>query len=389
MECTLYLTDNCNLRCKYCYEGSSKNKSYLSSDVLKATLDYLIKISGDNERINLVLLGGEPLLNKKILFALFDLMDKEYKNYRKRFRFETTTNGVLLDEKIMDIIETYNIDLSVSIDGDRYSHNINRVCIDGKDVFDIILGNVKRLIKRNINFRARMTVAQNNVNYLLSNIKYLMGFGIRKFEVAFNDFEEWDEEHLTDMGQQLFAVAQYYLSMIQIYDDFIIDLFDYKITTYLVKKEKVQYCCAGSTKHFVVNSEGDIYPCGYVVNSQEWKIGNVYSGLNKIKFVETARKSVYNNIACKTCALQFACIAARCGFLNYSLTGYLTKGSDTTCKLERVIDKYVKYVIEELYKMNSPRFMLLYNKVIEEKIELSNYTKEIIEKRENYDKSEY
>lgn len=380
MGYTLYLTNDCNLRCKYCYEGNNKKNTYLSNTILERTLDYIVKLAGDDEKINLVLLGGEPLMNKKVFFKLFDLINTKYIFYKDKFQFEMTTNGILLDEEIMDIIQLYNIELSISIDGDRYSHNINRSSINGKDMFDVIIENIKKLIERKIEFKARMTVSQNNIKYLLSNLEYLMNLGIHKFGIAFNDFEKWDDVHLQFMEEQIYNVARYYLVKIQIYDDLIIDLFDYKIGTYLVKRGKQQYCCAGRKRHFVVDSMGDIYPCGYVVGDRKWNIGNVYDGIDEKKFIESVNTSIYNNNTCKSCDIQFACIVARCGFLNYSLTGYLTKGSDSTCKLERILDKYVRYVIRELYKMNSDRLIGIYNKVIEQGLELSDYMKEIIEK---------
>ena len=73
MECTLYLTENCNLKCSYCYEGDDKRKKILSSDDLKTAIDFIVQHNPEGEKLDLTFLGGEPLLNKKLIYECMDI----------------------------------------------------------------------------------------------------------------------------------------------------------------------------------------------------------------------------------------------------------------------------------------------------------------------------
>lgn len=98
MECTLYLTENCNLKCSYCYEGDDKRKKMLSKQNLEKALSFIVHNNPKTEIINLTFLGGEPLLNKKSIYECMDIIEHKYPESKSLFEFHITTNGILLDK---------------------------------------------------------------------------------------------------------------------------------------------------------------------------------------------------------------------------------------------------------------------------------------------------
>lgn len=166
MECTLYLTDSCNLRCSYCYEADKKNKSFLNETVLRSALEFIINNNMPGDNIDLIFLGGEPLLNKKMLYKAIDIINKEYAAFQSLFHYQITTNGILLDKNTVDFLVENNFEISISIDGDQETHNLNRTSVDGRDYYQQIISNMKYLVENKIDFFVRMTLTANNVHLL-------------------------------------------------------------------------------------------------------------------------------------------------------------------------------------------------------------------------------
>ncbi len=367
MECTLYLTDDCNLKCSYCYEGNKKNKSYMDEEIVEKAIDFIVENNYPNESIDLLLLGGEPLLNKKILYKTLDIINRKYKKDRYLFHFQMTTNGILLDEKTIDFLEKNSVELSISIDGDRETHNLNRKSINDKDVYDIIYGNMQRLLKRKVQFSVRMTVTSNNVHLLYHNVQYFYELGIRRIHIGIDELGQWNKEQLKVLDSQLNLVDEFYLTCFANNDGAILNLYDYKITTFVFKRSPI-YCSAGSKGHLVINSKGEFYPCGYVANEKLWELGNVQTSFDRKKFVETVRGHVKKESSCKNCDIAFSCCGAKCGFLNYSKTGFLNVNHETTCEIQKILYKHNVSVFEELYRHYNDRIMKYLKSALDERL---------------------
>ena len=161
MECTIYLTDDCNMKCNYCYEGNEKNKSVLSEDRLKTVLQYIIDNNPVNDPIDLVFLGGEPLLNPKMMVKAIEIINTKYADCKDLFHYSITTNGTLLTRDIIDFLIENSFQISISVDGDEETHNLNRKSKNGKSVFPIVMKNIKYLIEKDVDFSVRMTVTKN------------------------------------------------------------------------------------------------------------------------------------------------------------------------------------------------------------------------------------
>lgn len=381
MECTLYLTDDCNLKCSYCYEGNRKNKNYMNEATLEKVLDYIVENNLPNDSIDLLLLGGEPLLNKKAFFKIVNIINQKYAGIKHLFRFQTTTNGILLDERTIDFIAKNRIELSISIDGDKETHNLNRKSVSGKDVYDIIFSNMEKLIHSGINFAVRMTVTTNNVHLLYHNVRYFYKLGIRKINVGIDELGDWEETNLQVLDQQLELLDKFYLEYFANDDNAVLNLYDYKLSTFVFKRKPL-YCSAGSKGHLVINSKGEFYPCGYVANDSLWKIGSVDTAFERKKFLNTVRSHIKKESSCKNCDIAFTCCGAKCGFLNFSRTGFLNVNHETTCRIQRTLYNHNVKVFETLYRDYSKKIIELLKTALDEQLPIGEPMLEIMRKVE-------
>lgn len=105
MECTLYLTENCNLKCNYCYEGNDKRSKTLNNQDLEKAISFIVQNNPQNENINLTFLGGEPLLNKDAIYLCMDIINHKWSQSKELFKFHITTNGILLDKEIIKLFK--------------------------------------------------------------------------------------------------------------------------------------------------------------------------------------------------------------------------------------------------------------------------------------------
>lgn len=387
MECTLYLTDNCNLKCSYCYEGNKKNKSYMDEQTLIEALNFITENNLPDDNIDLLFLGGEPLMNKPILFKAIHIIDEKYKGIKHLFQYQITTNGLLLDEKTANFLQENSFSISISIDGDKETHNRNRKSVDGKDVYGLIIKNMRYMLSSNIGFSVRMTVTANNAGLLFKNIQYFYDMGIRKINIGIDHTGEWADEEIEILDRQLAFADQYYLKNIAGDENAVLNIYDYKLTTFVYKRIPA-YCSAGSANHIIINSNGELFPCGYVFNEDTWKIGSVKTALDRKRFIQTARCHVNKEPSCMDCDIAFTCSGAKCGFLNYAKTGLLNQNHETTCKLERALYRHNQYVIEEMYRRDCPKLMKLIKNAGIYKIPLGNPILQIMEKVEDERKVE-
>lgn len=377
MECTLLMSDNCNMRCTYCYEGPKKYSNNLNENDLEAAIFYMISNNESDDMIDLLFLGGEPLLNKKMIYKALDIINNKYMQYKKLFRFQMTTNGVLIDDEDILFFKENHFDISVSIDGDMKTHNLNRKSASGEEVYFLIIKNMKKMLSHNINIAVRMTVTLNNVEYLCQNIKYFYGMGVKRINLGIDELGNWTDKELQKFDEQLDLLEKLYLSYVVEDDSKILNIFDYKLASVIFEKNQ-QYCSAGTKGQIVINSKGEFYPCGYVVNKDEWKLGTLEKGLDQRRFLETVKKTVKKVSSCKGCEIAPACCGAKCGFLNYTLTGYLNVNSEVTCKLQKMIYYHVLNVAKELYRMQNSRILFMLNKAKENGVKLSAAMEKVI-----------
>lgn len=374
MECTLYLTDYCNFECSYCYEGNLKKPSFLTSEMLYQALNFIVRNNLD-DYITLTFLGGEPLLNKERIYEAVKYIQKRFP--KEKFKYKITTNGVFLDENIIQFMKENKFTISLSLDGDKFTHNLNRREKNDKDVYEIIINNCKRLLSVEPNAIVRMTLTPNNIKYLCRNVNYLLELGIKRIYTGINELAFWRDDDIKVFDNQLSNLDEIYLEKIASTEDKVLNLYDFKLGTFLVER-KAKYCSAGSRTHIIINSKGKIYPCSFVANNEIWNLGDVFSEIDQRKLYETTKTHVINTSKCRDCSIAFSCPGGKCGFLNFMQTGYLNVPGEQMCNLWKMISKHNIHILRQLYILKNPRLMNLCTYVDSNNIEYSAVFKEIM-----------
>ena len=127
LEYTIYLAEGCNLKCTYCYEGIDKRSEKMDVPTMEQTLSFIFQNVLENEKIHIIFLGGEPLLNKSVFIHAVNWINIHHLKNKDRIMIEMTSNGILLDEEVMNIIDKESINLSLSVDGTEQTQLKNRI----------------------------------------------------------------------------------------------------------------------------------------------------------------------------------------------------------------------------------------------------------------------
>ncbi len=377
MECTIYLTEACNMQCSYCYEGAHEKKTPMSFTTMEHAIDFIVRHNYPKDKIDIVFLGGEPLLNKKCLYHAIDWIEKMYPKEKELFHYAITTNGTLIDNQLIDFFKNHRFRVSVSMDGKKEIHNLNRTATETTDLYEVVLNNLRNMIACKLDISVRMTVTTNNSLFLSESIMYFLNLGVEKIHVGLDMLAGWDESALQILDGQLDIVDKIYQTCIVPYEGRIIDIYDYKLSTFIIKRKPL-YCSAGTPNHLVIRSNGEVYPCGYVTGNHKWKLGTIY------RFdPQKSRKLIRNHInpvsSCIGCSIAFTCCGAKCGFLNWVKTGRLNKNHRETCAVQNILFRHNYKVIKGLYQQQSPRITSMLQFVQKENLELSDIMKQMIE----------
>ncbi|MEE0776827.1 MAG: thioether cross-link-forming SCIFF peptide maturase, partial [Bacillota bacterium] len=138
----LHIAHDCNLTCTYCFAGEGEYcgaRSLMSFEVGKQALDFLIANSGSRINLEVDFFGGEPLMNWDVVKRLVAYGREQEAIHHKRFRFTLTTNGVLLDDEVMEFANREMSNVVLSIDGRKEVHDRLRKSRNGKGSYNLIL----------------------------------------------------------------------------------------------------------------------------------------------------------------------------------------------------------------------------------------------------------
>ncbi len=340
----LHICHDCNLGCKYCFahEGTyNTEKDYMSFEVGKAAIDFLISHSGNRHNLEADFFGGEPLMNLDVVKQIVEYAKAECKKAGKVINFTMTTNCVLLDKDTIDWLNKEMFNIVLSIDGRPEVHNRMRRTHNDKDTQALVLKNAKamRAVRGDKSYYVRGTFTANNLDFA-EDVLYLndQGFDQISMEPVVAD-EKCDyairEEHLPKILAEYDKLAEAYLDRRANgkwfnFFHFMIDLKNGPCVT-----KRLTGCGAGR-EYVAVSPVGDIYPCHqFVGGSEEYYMGNVLTGeFNRDIQSKFADIVVYDKEGCKDCFAKYYCSGGCCAnSLNYA--GSLLKPYKISCEMMR------------------------------------------------------
>ena len=313
----LLVAHTCNLNCEYCFASQGKfngDTGLMSFETGKRALDFLIENSGTRRNLEVDFFGGEPLVNFEVCKQLVAYARSVEKQHNKNFRFTLTTNGVNVDDEVIEWAnkECYNVVLS--LDGRKEVNDRFRVDRAGRGSYDRIVPNFQHFVEKrgDKNYYMRGTFSHYNTDFTkdIFHMADDLGFTELSMEPVVTkpgDPCELTQEDLPILFEQYELLAK---DMIRrekegkpiTFYHYMIDLSEgpciYK---------RVSGCGSG-TEYMAVTAWGDLYPCHQFVSDPEYKLGDVWNGVTHPE-VRDAFKScnVYSRPDCQTCWARLYC----------------------------------------------------------------------------------
>ena len=325
----LHIAHTCNLNCSYCFASQGKyhgERALMSYEVGKRALDFLIENSGTRRNLEVDFFGGEPLMNFDVVKQLVAYARSIEKEKNKNFRFTLTTNGVLVDD---DVIEFSNREMSnvvLSLDGRKEVHDSYRVDYAGNGSWEKIVPKFQKFVnaRGGKNYYMRGTFTHANPDFL-EDIKTMLDLGFSELSmepvVAASD----DPAALTEADKPVVMKQYEDLAKLMLERDkegksftFYHYMIDLKGGPCIYKRISG---CGSGTEYMAVTPWGDLYPCHQFVGDEKFKLGDIWSGVNNKKIQdEFASCNVYAREECRDCWARLYC-SGGCAANAYHATG--------------------------------------------------------------------
>ena len=337
----LHIAHTCNLNCSYCFASQGKyhgERAVMSYEVGKRALDFLVENSGTRRNLEVDFFGGEPLLNFDVVKDLVKYARSIEKEKGKNFRFTLTTNGVLIDDDVIDFSNREMSNVVLSLDGRKEIHDRFRVDYAGNGSFDKIVPKFQKLVEARggKNYYMRGTFTHANPDFL-EDIKVMLDLGFNELSMepvvcAEGDSAELTEEDIKIVCDQYEKLAELMLERHKegrpfTFYHYMIDL---KGGPCIYKRISG---CGSGTEYMAVTPWGDLYPCHQFVGDEKYRLGDIYVGVtNKAIQDEFLACNVYAKEECRDCWARLYC-SGGCAANAYHATGSVTGIYKKGCEL--------------------------------------------------------
>lgn len=339
----LHVAHDCNLRCKYCFAeegGYQGERGLMSLEVGKKALDFLVANSQERKNLEVDFFGGEPLMNWDVVKELTAYGRELEKKHGKNFRFTLTTNGVLLDDEVIEFANREMSNVVLSLDGRKEVHDRLRVACDGSGSYDAVLPMFKKLAesRNHENYYIRGTYTHYNTDFT-EDILHMADLGFKELSmepvVASKDMPyALTEEDLPKLFEEYDKLAQVMLKRNQEGNSFKFYHYTIDLTGGPCVVKRISGCGVG-TEYLAVTPEGDLYPCHQFVGDEKYLLGTVFDGIqNKTACDEFKSCNIYAHKECKECFARMYC-SGGCAANAYHETGNINGIYDFGCELHR------------------------------------------------------
>ena len=337
----LHVAHTCNLNCAYCFASQGKyhgDRAVMSFEVGKQAFDYLIKNSGTRRNLEVDFFGGEPLMNFDVVKQLVAYARQIEKEHNKNFRFTLTTNGLLIDDDVIDFANKEMSNVVLSLDGRKEIHDRYRVDYSGKGSWDRIVPKFQQLVEARggKNYYMRGTFTHRNPDFL-NDIKQMLDLGFNELSMepvvcAPGDPAELTEDDLPIVLDQYEKLAEIMLERNKQGKPFTFYHYMIDLTGGPCIYKRISGCGSG-TEYMAVTPWGDLYPCHQFVGDEKFRLGDVWTGVTNTEIQgEFADCNVYAHEECKDCWARLYC-SGGCAANAYHSTGSVTGVYEYGCKL--------------------------------------------------------
>lgn len=337
----LHVAHTCNLNCSYCFASQGRyagERALMSYETGKQALEFLIANSGTRHNLEVDFFGGEPLMNFDVVKELVAYARAREKECGKHFRFTLTTNGMLIDDDVIDFANREMSNVVLSLDGRKEVHDRYRVDYAGKGSWERIVPKFQKLVQARggKNYYMRGTFTHQNPDFL-EDIKTMLELGFRELSMepvvcAPNDPSALTPEDIKIVQEQYEQLAQLMLQEHRAGKPFVFYHYMLDLTGGPCIYKRISGCGSG-TEYMAVTPWGDLYPCHQFVGDEHFKLGNIWDGVTNHEVQEEFRRcNVYAHPECADCWAKLYC-SGGCAANAYHATGSIRGVYAPGCEL--------------------------------------------------------
>jgi len=325
----LHMAHACNLACEYCFVRAW-DKQLMSFEIGKAAIDFLLANCGPRRNLDIDFFGGEPLLAWDVIKQLVTYARSREEETGKHFRFTLTTNGVLINDDVIDFCNREMANVVLSLDGRKDTHDRLRKTHDGRGCYDMVVPNFQRLVqvRDSKGYYIRGTFTHHNTDFS-QDILHMAELGFRELSLEPVVPHDFSADDLQRVLHEYEALA---LNMAHS---------DYSFYHYTLNLQhgpcyyKRTAGCGVGTEYLAVTPAGEFYPCHQFVGNADFVMGNVREGITRPDLRdEFAACTLHAKAECRTCWAKYFC-AGGCPANAYHASGSIHGIYEDGCVLFR------------------------------------------------------
>ena len=337
----LNVAHTCNLSCEYCFAKGGKYSgpdAIMSKEIARSAIDFLLENSGSHYNLDIDFFGGEPLLNFDVVKDTVAYAKSKEEEYKKHFNFTLTTNGLLLDDEVIDYLNENMKNVVLSLDGRKEKHDQFRKTLNGKGSYDAVVPKFQNFVKKrgDKEYYMRGTFTANNLDFTKDLQNYIdLGFTRTSLEPVVGKQDETyalKDEHLEKIYSEYEKLADMLMEKIDKNEEFIFYHYMIDLENGPCVHKRISGCGSG-TEYMAVTPTGELYPCHQFVGNPDFVIGNLKDGIvNKDLVNEFKTCNCYSKEECRACWANMYC-SGGCAANSYNATGEINNVYDYSCKL--------------------------------------------------------
>jgi len=339
----LHVAHDCNLACRYCFAGKGEyngEKALMSYETGKQALDFLVANSGTRHNLEVDFFGGEPLMNFEVVKQLTAYGRSLEEKYNKNFRFTLTTNGILVDDEVIDFCNKEMSNVVLSIDGRKCVNDRMRVSRNGKGSYDHILPKFLQFVEQrgNKDYYLRGTYTGFNKDFS-ADILHLADLGFKELSmepVVCDPSEEYSlhDEDVPALCEQYQILADEMLKRKREKNGFTFYHYMIDLMGGPCIAKRISGCGVG-VEYMAVTPTGELYPCHQFVSDERFLLGNVWDGVQHPEVLDEFKHcNVYAHEECKDCFARLYC-SGGCAANAFHSTGSIRGVYKLGCELHK------------------------------------------------------
>ena len=337
----LHVAHTCNLNCSYCFASQGKyqgDRAIMSFEVGKRAFDFLIENSGTRRNLEVDFFGGEPLMNWDVVKQLVAYARSIEKQHNKNFRFTLTTNGLLIDDEVIDFLNKEMSNVVLSLDGRRDVHDLFRKDYAGNGSYDRIVPKFKQLVESRggKDYYVRGTFTHNNVDFT-NDILHMADLGFTELSMepvvcAPSDPCALTAEDMPKIFEQYEILAKEMLKRKKEGRPFTFYHYMLDLKNGPCIYKRITGCGSG-TEYMAVTPWGELFPCHQFVGDPKYSLGNIYDGITNTEIQDGFRScNAYARPECADCWARLYC-SGGCAANAYHATGSINGVYEYGCEL--------------------------------------------------------